>query len=274
VKIRLSTFLALLLIPLAWTSARAQNPSATVIGNDTYTTLSNLPGVVGDNTLTVNALKACGYTVTLTRNRTSAEMSGDVISSVPQVPNDFWLFKYSGHGDNYAGSQSGSMLGINSDGASPPSDRYTPGLFVADMSVPAPFTRVIILDSCGSGAFIQTANTAALVANIEAVWFSATSTGAECAYDRPDNSSGWFTSIFMNGLSGAADGCGGNPADGVITADEMDCYLTANYDNKVTQDPNLVHRYIANGLGGTALCHFRPVAVQARTWGSVKAIYR
>lgn len=264
---------ALLLSTLA-RAAQAQFPSSTVIGNDTYTTLNNLPGVVGDNNLTQTALQACGYSVTLTRNRTAAQMSADVTATVPAVPNDVWIFKYSGHGDNYAGSQSGSMLGVNSDGASPPSDRYTPQQFAQDVTTQHPLCRIIILDSCGSGQFIQTTSTLLNNQAIQAVFFSATSTGAECSYDRPNGSSGWFTSTFMQGLGGAADGCGGNPPDGVITADEMDCYLTNNYDGQVTQDANLRHRYIPNGLGGKSLCLNRATSAKAKSWGEVKAYYR
>ena len=100
---------------------------AVLIGNGTYTNAvwSNLACSSNDVMLMDDRLKsgACSFATTTYLDRTAPQIANAVNLGVPAIPNDTWIFYYTGHGDNTAG-YSGGLAGINDNGSG--SDLYYP----------------------------------------------------------------------------------------------------------------------------------------------------
>ena len=125
----------------------------------------------------------------------------------------------------------------------------------------------MLLDACGSGGFAKLANIFLQAKSIQALFLTATDDSLNCAICGGGGTSN-FTLWVNKGLSGLADGACGGPPNGVVTFDELDCYLTTNYDPLGVKD-----LYIPNGLGGLG-CRTGVTAVHKDTWGGLKQIYR
>jgi len=255
---------------IAVTSAAWSQNSSTVIGNGTYTNnavWSNLACSANDVTAMQTLLdtQACNWLATTWSNQTASQMRSDVAVGLPAVPNGSWIFYYTGHGDNTAG-YSGGLAGVNDNGSG--SDLYYPSQFAVDVATPShPIYSYVILDACGSGGFAKLANIFLQARGINALFLTATDDSLNCAICGATYSN--LTNWINQGLMGAADGACGNPPDGVVTFNELDCYLTTNYDPL-----GVKHLYIPNGLGGTGICTARPTPVHAVTWGRIKTTYR
>ncbi len=244
--------------------------SAIVIGNATYPTADwdDLQAVQADRANADSTLPGCGWNVETHANLTSAGM-GDAIGPflASTVPLEDGILYYSGHGCNTVAGQ-GSWVGINDLGSN---DLLSPSDMVAMFGgLLHPLGKVVfIIDSCGSGGFASILDGLLAAAGTSAVFFAATPTVNECAFTKSVAEGRHFTFWVMKGLRGAADGCGGNPSDGNISADELDCYLDANYD---PTQPD--HLYIANGGGNHILHAGSPVSVETVTFGRVKSLFR
>lgn len=251
--------------------AHAGAMSSVVIGNGTYTNAvwSNLVCSPNDVTLIQNRFDSapCNWPAVSYQNQTSAQMSNDVLVNLPAIPNDTWIFYYTGHGDNTNGF-SGGLAGVNDNGSG--SDLYYPSRFAADVGSPNhPFSTCVILDACGSGGFAKLANTFLQQKGINALFLTATDDSLNCATCNNVRGTSDLSFWIDKGLAGAADGACGQAPNGVITFDELDCYLTTNYD-----PIGVHHLYIPNGLGGTGICTVRATPARAITWGTLKVIYR
>ena len=249
--------------------AAADAMDAVLIGNGTYTNpvWSNLACSSNDVTLMDARLKSalCSFATTTYLDQTAPQIANAVNLGIPAIPNDTWIFYYTGHGDNTNG-YSGGLAGVSDNGSG--SDLYYPKDFAAQLaSVGHPFSTAVLLDACGSGGFAKLADTFLQAKNIPVLFLTATDDSLNCAVCGGGGTSN-FTFWVNKGLSGLADGaCGGLP-NGVVTFDELDCYLTTNYDPL-----GVKHLYIPRGLGSLG-CRAVVTAVRRSTWGDLKQIYR
>ncbi len=263
--------LTALVLALAPFTARSAT-SSLLVGNGTYAN----PGVWSNLVCSSNDVAmmdarltstACGWPGSSYLNQTSSQMAGEVLASLPATPYDTWIFYYTGHGDN-SPNYSGGLAGVNDNGSG--SDLYYPSAFASNVaSVGHPVNTCVILDDCGSGGFAKLANIFLQARGINALFLTATNDSLNCAICNSVRGTSDLSYWIDKGLSGLADGACGQAPNGVITFDELDCYLTANYDPL-----GVPHLYIPNGLGGTGICTSRATPVRRGTWGTLKAIYR
>lgn len=283
-------------------SGRAAPRSALGIFNSTYANISNLPGAAIDAGNIGAALTNCGYATAINQNQTIAQMEALVPGYYGgTVPNEKALFYYGGHGAT--GADQGALIGVDDnppmfDALYPPddfADDASPGhplsrIFFFDSCGSGGFAQAVKneLDTpvCDARVFfgaVPDANDCAECHYVCTGTSDPAKLGVSCVVaGNPSNAfcdgpapmagngqctvtGGFFSEAVGQGLGGAADGaCGGaGEPDGVITAREMDCYLTNTYDN----NPDFAagphpHYYNDNGgeFGHTVLCGPEPGA--------------
>lgn len=237
-----SLWVSAVVIALLATRAVAVPTKALLIGNSVYEPKCS------PNFLTVPAsvaamdagLSTAGMTIVTVADRNGIEMLTDVESNVPPEPEEYVVY-YVGLGEPLV---DGAPVG-------PDCTRMEADdlLIALDQTIDS---TLLILDSCGSGAFADAMN--ALDPRICTI---TASTGSDCPTE------GVFSLCFANGLQGAADA----NFNGMVTVAEAAAYAIANCGDGLTTPtwdggcPDIVI-----GMG--------PVAVAVPTWGSVKARYR
>ena len=242
---------------------------ATVVSNSDYddsAVWSPLPGAAQDGVTAADVLGRWGYAVTSATNRDSAEIGALVRAGQHGTASssDVWMFEYSGHGQNSVLPATGALIGRS---AAAGLGEYTSQALAADVynAGASTQTRIVAIDACGSGRFIDKANDALKQLGVSGVFYSSTWTD-ECSWFYPDG--GAFSRVFRKGLEGAADAMLGHPPDGRVTADEMDEYLGRFY-NWQPPFPSARHGYISNGKGNTILADKAPIAMPSNsgpTW--------
>lgn len=125
---------------------------------------------------------------------------------------------------------------------------------------------IVVADCCGSGMWITDVDADLTAESREAILFAATRNAHVCADCNDDGST--FSKVFWAGFAGAADA----DHNGQVTANELDQYLTRQYDPGRIDDQK--HLYIVHGNDGSAvLCGNVTNPVQATSWGAIKSIY-
>jgi hypothetical protein len=216
--------------------------TALMIGNSVYESkcAEDLPNVPVDVALMSTALASAGYTIASVGNRSGIQMATDIESNIPPAT-DKYIIYYQGHAE---APLEGAFVG-------PDCTRLSPAGMFGALGEDAAHT-LLILDSCGSGAFADAMN--ALDPRICTI---TASTGTDCV------TPGVFTPCFVEGLNGAADA----NSNGTITVAEAAAYAVANCGNGSTTptwDGGCPDHPI--GVG--------PVSVDAESWGVTKATYR
>jgi len=216
--------------------------TALLIGNSDYEAkcAEDLPSVPNDVALMSTALASASWAIVTAADRNGIEMLTDVESNIPADSAKYVVY-YSGHGEP---ALQGALVG-------PDCTRMSAADLMAALGDDAART-LLILDSCGSGAFADAAN--AIDARICTI---TATTGTDCA------AKGVFTPCFTTGLNGAADA----DDDGMITVQEAATYAIANCGDGATTPT-------WDGDCADCMIGMGPVSIEARTWGGAKARYR
>jgi hypothetical protein len=129
---------------------------ALVIGQSNYQYMATLHGAADganlSSLLSRLAMDGQTYQTTVKSNQTAAQILSDIPAAFAGADsNDVSLFFYSGHGNESTGTAAGSLYGVDSGPVTPSQ------LKNALDNVPG--TVIVLIDSCGSGAYIYDNNT-------------------------------------------------------------------------------------------------------------------
>lgn len=225
---------------------------ALVIGNSDYSpqcdpTWGDLPGVVGDVKGKGHAMERGGWNVVVMENLTKQEMLDAIEDNAPATSPDHkkkYIVWYAGHGDN---TSVGEWVGVDCQLLSP--------VDLRDALVAAGIANhtLVILDSCGGGAFADAVN-----AIRPSVGFLTSTTGLECAEDDPS-----YTQCLLDLINGDGD----IDQDGVVTVLEV-----ANRMNAACDTPGQ-HGTWDNDFPHHILGTFFATAVTPATWGTIKGTF-
>ena len=216
---------------------------ALLIGNSAYEAKCSpdFPSVPADIAAMTMSLSMAGIPVTAVADRNGIEMSSDVESNIPPGVDDKYAIFYEGLGEVLV---DGAWVGPDCTRLMTTNLQAVLGDAVAN--------TILILDSCGSGAFADAMN--ALDPRICTI---TSSTGSDCPTE------GVFTPCFTAGLDGAAD----TDSDGLVTVQEAAIYAIANCGDGLT---------LPTWDGGCPDCVIGvgSVAVEPTSWGRTKSAYR
>ena len=229
---------------LTGSRAEAVMPAkALLIGNSIYEGKCSppFPSVPADVAAMTMSLQTAGIPVMAVADRNGIEMSSDIESNIPPGPEDKYAIFYEGLGEVLV---DGAWVGPDCTRLHPTNLQGVLGDAIAN--------TLLIMDSCGSGAFADAIN--ALDPRICTI---TSSTGSDCPTE------GAFTPCFTAGLDGAAD----TNVDGQVTVQEAALYAIANCGDGNT---------LPTWDGGCPDCVIGvgSVAVAPTTWGRTKASYR
>ena len=179
--------------------------TALLLGNTNYDAacLPDLPGVIGDVLNKQSALDNAGWGIVVAPNQAQQQMAEEINNRIPA--SEDYIVWYAGHGDTAA---EGALVGTDCV-------NLTPQEFV-DALKDATGRTLVILDSCGSGAFADAVN---LID--PTIGFITAATGLQCVGE--DAQKGFFSRCFVEGLNGLADA----NADGLVTVAEAAAYAIA-----------------------------------------------
>ncbi len=196
---------------------------ALLLGNTDYDAACepDLPGVIGDVLNKQNALENAGWSITVVPNQSADDMGHAIWKHIPPIRKDSevrYIVWYAGHGDTTA---DGDLVGTDCANVTP---QHFVNALKDDPDGPKNATgrTLVILDSCGSGAFADAVN-----AIDSGIGFITAATDNQCVAE--DEQKGLFSRCFVEGLNGLADEVanGGN-GDGQVTVAEAATYAIAN----------------------------------------------
>ena len=161
-------------------------------------------------------------------------------------PDDLVVFCLSGHGVRDPVTEKYYFVAADAKFADVKAGRFSDCLSFDDFGVFAdvPCRKLVILDTCHSGAIQQPLRQQDLKAAVRAlqndvVFTMTASDGGQEAVEQRDRQLGRFTSHLLEALEGAADtGSRSGNSDGVVTLNEAIRYVTETVRSESSRDPD------------------------------------